>query len=469
MKRTDKYFFETFVIGLILVLLPSRSLGYIVPFVCLAWYMIRSYSGSVFKKTVLLTVVFGLLVAFYRLFYESLVGIDYLVSNSFISFITYGSFVFILLVRGSFFSAEYPYQKYASVLSFTVLIQGAIGIFQFFVVTLTGRFAILPGDAVQGTIGLFAFINENAGFGNQMFAINMVFFLVVLAPYALIHRKGLLSILVGLFSLMLAGVLHVFIGLLFSLLVILFFFRRNLLFSNLGRLVLAAALVGLLIVPLGLVFPGIFRTAQVYIALYQDQDSPKFQSLQRGIGDMPKKYPYVYLIGLGPGQFTSRAGLISSGKYLDQRIGLLSNTVSKPLKEYALNIWRAYSSNDDRFGNSSMHRPYFSLLSLFTEFGLIGLLILLGLIISWIVKMRRVYLNCRKRGDHLSAYLAFSVGLLLIFLIAISFFDNYLETTQAIFPGLMLLSAFYGSLRATEPPDTPLDKAERRPPQLSRA
>ncbi len=445
-QSKDKLFYETFLLAIVIVLLPSRALGYIVPFICLAWYVIKSHSGKIFRLTILLALTFFLTVLFYWLIY-SYVGINFLVSNAIVSLVTYGSLLFVLLVRGPFITTEYPYDKFAKVLNYAVLIQGSVGILQFLAVSLTNSFDILPGDAVQGTIGLFAFVSGVAGFGNQMFAINMVFFLVLLAPSVLKNRQRLLTFLIGMLSLMFAGVLHVFIALIFSALVTLFLFRKNLVFSNLGKLVISGILAGLLILPLGTIFPDVFKTANVFITLYQNLDSPKFHIVDKTVNDMTKEYPYVYLIGLGPGQYLSRAGLMSSGKYLDRPIPLLSNTMSEPFQKYAFQTWNSYSTNSDRFGASTMHRPYFSVLSIFAEFGLVGLLVLLRYLAILIARMRKTYLYYLRENANQSAYLCFAIGLLLIFLFSISFFDNYLETTQAIFPGLLLLSAFYRSLR----------------------
>ena len=467
-KRVDKYFYETFLIALILVLLPSRSLGYIVPFVCLAWYMVRAQSGMVLKRTVVAFVAYLFIIALYLILYE-IEDLEFLPRNTVVSLITYGSFIFILLVDGKFVTPEYSYEKYARVLSYTVAIQGLVGIFQFCAVTFTGRFNILPGDAVQGTVGLFAFVNEVAGFGNQMFAINMVFFLVFLIPNILVHRRGFVSVGLGLFSLMLAGVLHVFIGLILSMLLTLFFFRKNLLFSNLGKLISAVVLAALLILPLGLIFPGVFRTANVFVKIYQNRDSPKFEIVDRTVGDLPDKHPFVYLVGLGPGQYLSRAGLMSSGQYLDREVPFFSNTMAAPFREFGLSIWNSYEGNTNKFGSSTMHRPYFSLLSVFAEFGLICLIILFIYLATLMAKMRRAYLIYLRDGQSQNAYLTFSLGLLLIFIPSIAFFDNYLETTQAIFPGLLLMKAFYQALITTSLTDTPQYKAGRMPQQLSRA
>ena len=467
-RLAAKHYYETFVIALIVTLLPSRALGYLVPAFCLIWYLIRSKSGNTLKRLVIITLVYTVIITFYVIL-NQITGTDFLTSNAAVSLLTYGSFIFILLIEGDFVRYEHSYEKYARILSYATLIQGLVGIFQFTIVALTGRFDIIPGDAVQGTIGLLTFVGGEPGFGNQMLAINLVFFLVFLIPNVLVHRRGIGSFLIGLIALMLAGVLHIFISLVFSAIVTLFLYRRNLIFSNIGRLISAVVLAILLILPLGIIFPGVFTTANIFITLYSNQDSPKFEVVNRTVIDMPQEYPHVYLVGLGPGQYLSRAGLMSSGKYFDQYVPFFSNTISEPMKEYGYSIWNAYSSNTNRFGNSTMHRPFFSLLSIFAEFGLVFLIALFIYLIVLVYKMRKAYLRYRSNQQYQSAYLSFGVGLSFVFLLSISFFDNYLETTQAIFPGLLLVKAFYSSLRTSAFAQILPDKVEHKQQLLSRA
>ncbi len=461
-QSADRHFYLVFILALFTTLFPSRALGYVIPFICLAFFIVKSRSGKTFARAVILVLLYILVVSFYWALYKY-EGVDFFVSNAIVSFFTYGSIIYLLVEKDSFVSPNYSYLKYAKILRYVLLIEGIVGTTQFVLVSATGRFDILPGDAVQGTIGLFAFISGNPGFGNQMFAINMVFFLVFFSPYLLIYRKGIVPFLIGLLSLMMAGVLHVFIALLFSLLLTLFFFRSNLLFSNIGKLIGAVFLVGLLILPLQIIFPEFSRTASVFLALYQDLDSPKFRIVERTVGDMPDEYPFVNLVGLGPGQYLSRAGLISSGDYTERPLPFLANTTSEPLRKYGFQTWDSYASNTDRYGGSTMHQPYFSSLSLYAEFGLLFLLLLFVYLIALILKMRRLYLANRRKGDDLSSYISFALGLLLLFLFSISFFDNYLETTQAIFPGLLLMSAFRRSLKVgiplIEKPTNPVSKS----------
>ena len=83
------------------------------------------------------------------------------------------------------------------------------------------------------------------------------------------------------------------------------------------------------------------------------------------------------MFGLGPGQYTSRASLISSGRYFGEfenpvKLPFLdASTASKAFNDYIFDIWEVYATNVEIYGNSTMSRPFFSILSLVIEFGLI--------------------------------------------------------------------------------------------------
>lgn len=436
-----KYYYESFLVALLIVLLPSRILAYLVPFIALTWFIVRSGSGLVLRKTFLLIFGYTLLIfGYYAVYYFQ--DLYFLSGNAVVAFLTYGSFIFILLLPGTITSGTYSYEKYAKLLEWVIAIQGFVGIMQFLLVVVTGKFHILAGDAVQGTIGLFAFVLEQPGFGNQMFAINMVFFLLYFLPYVLVHRRGVVALVLGFVSLLLAGVLHVFISLLAGFLFTVLFYYRGLLIGHLHKIVLAIALVILLILPVQLIMPNIFRTTDMYLSLYGDGKSPKIDAMDQAFNKLPEEYPVVYLIGLGPGQFSSRAGLMSSGEYFGSKIALLPNITSKPFVKYFQKIWHRYAAKDDSYGNSTMHRPYFSLLSVFAEFGAIGSLLFLYLAIHLFLKFRKLFIVSPDE-KRMHGYLYFFSGASIIFILFVSFFENYLETTQAIFPGLMLLKVFY--------------------------
>ncbi len=438
-------YFEAFLIALFITLLPSRMLAYVAPFITLFWFIVRSGSGKTLYRTILFFISFCTLLVFYYYLY-SLDGVRFLVGNSFVALCTYGSIILALLLPGQkLVNQHFTYSRYAAILKYVLLIEGLTGILQFMIVSLTGRFDMLSGDAVQGTIGLLVFMTDNPGFGNQMFAINMAFFLMLFMPYVLARKKDYYVVVIGLFSLMLAGVLHVFIGLMVSVVFTVLFFRRNILFGDLPKTVLFTTIAVLLLLSFELIFPGISKSANAFFKQYQGGKSPKIAAVNTAFYQLPERYPLVYAIGLGPGQYSSRAGLMSSGDYFDTKVAFLPNEVSQPFKEYVSSLWKAYGSDEEGYGNSTMHRPFFSLLSVFAEFGLIGFGLLVGIIGYFFFRLRNLFFFYKGK-DPTNYYLCFCLAVLLITLLSISFFENYLETTQAILPGLLLFKVFYSQL-----------------------
>lgn len=443
-NKYARSYFEAFILVLVITLLPTKIFAYGATFIALAWFIVRSSSGVVLQRTIIVGMCLVLGIGIYHVIYYYQ-GLPFLLGNAVVAIFTYGTFFLLIILPNKGISMSNSYFKYAYVLKWVILIEGVVGIFQFLIVSFTDMFHIISGDAVQGTIGIDAFITGNAGFGNQMFVINMVFFVLLFVPYVLQQRKYYYVIVVGLLSIMLAGVLHVFISLLWALFFTILFYRRNIFISDINKIVLIAASVLLMLLPLEIFFPGISRTAGIFFKIYQGQDSPKFEAIDNAIYKLPEQYPMVYLIGLGPGQYSSRAGLISSGNYYSTKIGFLPNTASKPYKEFFEQTWLKYTSNTARYGNSTMHRPFFSMLSIFAEFGLLGIVFFFIFILYFFIRIRKLFLLFKSKNT-VNAYLSFCLGVILITLVCISTFENYLETTQAILPGMMLFKVLYSQL-----------------------
>jgi hypothetical protein len=435
-------YFESSVVALVITLLPSRVLAYAAPFICMVWFVVRSCSGKTLYRVVSFFLAFCAALALYTWLY-SFNGVRFLAGNAVVAAISYGTVILLLVLPGKGVATEhFDYTRYAVVLKYVILAEGLVGILQFLIVSLTGRFDVLSSDAVQGTIGLTAFVTESEGFGNQMFSINMALFLTLFAPYALTHRNSACVFLIGLLSLVLAGVLHVFIALLVSVVFTVLCYRRNILLSDIQKMFFVTSTAAVLLLSIEFVFPGVSRSANIFLRLYQQGDSPKLQAVRTALHRLPDQYPLVYAIGLGPGQYSSRAGLMSSGEYFGEKLWFMPNEVSQPFKEHVWRMWRTYNRKAASFGNSTMHRPFFSLLSVFAEFGLVGMGLSVGFASFLLVRLRRLFLHYQGR-DKVNSHLSFCLAVAILTVIVISFFENYLETTQAILPGLMLAKVFY--------------------------
>jgi hypothetical protein len=445
-SQVKKSYFESFVLALVLCLMPLKIFSYLIPCVVLGWFLYRTSSGKLLQRILIALSVFVVMVVFYH-FLALWQGETFLIGNALLSFLTYSTFIFLLIVPGRLIDHATTYDNYVPILKWAILIEGTIGILQFVIVTLARLSPIINSDAVQGTIGIEAMFTGSAGFGNQIFVICMAFLLILYFPYVRAHRKDYYVFAIGVLSIMLAAVLHVFISLLWALFVTILFYRKNLLFSDFSKILVGALSIILLLLPLEVFFPGISKTTSVFFKIYQGQDSPKFEAMNNTVDRLPDRYPLVNLVGLGPGQYCSRAGLIASGRYYSTRMSFLPNRTSDIFRKYFQRSWRKYINSPKRYGNSTMHRPFFSLLSIFSEFGLVGLLLFLGGILYFFVKIRSFFLFF-KNTHPLYGHVAFSMGILLMLLVFISTFENYLETPQALLPGMMLFKLLYNQLNA---------------------
>jgi hypothetical protein len=151
------------------------------------------------------------------------------------------------------------------------------------------------------------------------------------------------------------------------------------------------------------------------------------------------------LLGLGPAQYSSRAGTIASGTYYNLsiyfvNIPFLNMGMTAPFKKYVLETWINVQTDLDSFGNSTMYRPFFSLLSVYVEFG--GLIfMLLLLLIFYQIRLLKVKYRSVERTTNSKAVklIALSCSTALLFLLFIGLYENYYETSQGIFAGILLI------------------------------
>jgi len=168
--------------------------------------------------------------------------------------------------------------------------------------------------------------------------------------------------------------------------------------------------------------------------------------IQRVFDEMPQEYPAMTLFGLGPGQFSSRASLISTNLYIggitDPRtLPFLEEQASAPAKDYLLDLWL----DSEKGGNGSTTRPFFSWMSVYTEFGAPICLAIIAY--SWILLKRlKIASQCSEFG-----WRATATAMGLMFFLLLGFQENYWEVPQAIFVGLMVLKVMYSELRFGTP------------------
>lgn len=133
---------------------------------------------------------------------------------------------------------------------------------------------------------------------------------------------------------------------------------------------------------------------------------------------LPKEDFLFSLIGIGFGQGMSRAGMTCAGIYISSYTNLFPTYSSQFMQEHVLQKLHVYLAGKGGMAQA----PFSSVLTIKTELGLIGL-ILLAFFIYYLYKKQKHF--CK---------------LLVVFFLAILFWDNYLEYTKII---IVFTMAYY--------------------------
>lgn len=433
-----KAYLFAFVVSLFLVWSPSNELGYIAPVIAIALYIIISKNRTTLLRAFLLTIAYIALVLSYKLIYQ-----DLIIQNAIIAFLTYSSFFVFVCIPSRDIRDPRLYRKMFDWIRWFVLAQAILGIVQAaYGFSQTGSFDISNGDFVEGTI--HPFLAAERAFSNPMFATNMTFMLLAMLPVVLVEKKGRLIFILGVISLVLASVIHVllFLGIAVIASVILFNPMR---IRRRSHYLVAFGLIiglGLSFIVLRQNFGNTFRFANSILK----GESIRSEAIRRVFIDMPDEFQLMPVIGLGPGQFSSRAGLIGTGMFFGRPdnpkpIPLITPTMSDPFHEYSFDLWMEIIDFSLRGINlGSTHKPFLSWLSVISEFGILTMILII-IYTSWML----LYIKTRVRSYD-RRLLAVSMGSSILLLILLGIQENYWEIPQAILIGVMLIKVQYSLL-----------------------
>ncbi len=186
--------------------------------------------------------------------------------------------------------------------------------------------------------------------------------------------------------------------------------------------------------------PGNLASFNGIVTEFLHGRTPRRVILERVMTDMPAQYPYMPLVGVGPGQFSSRAALMNTGFYFGSPSApkdfspFLRNAIPEPMRESLLPLW-IRTSAVKYYGSSQ--KPYFGWLSVYTEFGAIGALFAVATIGLALWRLPR-------RAKVVSVgLLSFSCACMICFIALIAFQENYWEVPQAVLPGLLLAKTMH--------------------------
>jgi hypothetical protein len=388
--------------------------------------------AQLLKRALLWVVFWSGMIAFY-----GLLNVEFQLQNALIAFVTWIGIIVVLIIPIRNIGSPWLKQKLERLAWKVLLVEAVWGIVQgIYGYLQTGTFDLATGDYVEGTI--HPSLAPELTYSNVMFAINIALLLLFLLPVVRYQRnlKNMVIYSLGVLAFVMASVVHVILFLIASSTIgaFLVWGRR----PRLSRLALATATFGSVLFLAWTLLPRNLSTAQAFAFQIIRGEVPKSVSVIVSFKEMPQDYWYLPLVGLGPGQYASRAGLISTGLYfggLDnpRQIPFLPNKLTESQAKYLLPLW-AWHESVRYFG--STQKPFFSWLAVYTEWGLIGwLIVAIVLVRVWksLQRLTQTY-DVEKWVLTTTMFLIFLLG----------FQENNWEVPQAWFSGLMFLKVLYG-------------------------
>lgn len=428
--RATRAYYYAFLLALIICLSPSKALAYLSPIVVLIWLIIATRKKTILNRSVLLLFLALIWIGLWQIFNR-----EFLLHSALLEIITYSSFVVLAATPLKLLKNPFLGERVEQIVRWTVLIQAITGFVQAFAGYFrSGSFDLNNGDAVAGTITLSLF--PDGGLGNPMFAINMGFLLLFLLPSVILKRQGWLVLAFGALTLVLASVMHVLIFLAISVGVAFIIYRPAL--PTRVSTVLLFGMLSLILATSSYVLSTNWSTFSTFYTGFINGQSPRAQIYKAAFGDMITEYPLIVSIGLGPGQFSSRAGAIGTGYYFGgprnpRPLPLLPTEMSPAMQKYMWNLWLAST-----YG--STNQPFSSWLAIYTEFGIFCFLLICIAITVFLLKLLVLAKSKSQK------WLAFVCGSSILFLFLLGFQDNYWEVPQAILVGVMLIQIMYARM-----------------------
>lgn len=442
LSRRERRFMYLFALTLAICFSPLKALAIFTPFILIAgliFYVQVNPINHLLKYSMALLIFVGV-----SLFYE-LITPEFDLINAMLFLITTSSFLVLLYDLRSV-ATPALIRRLAAIAAAIVWIEASVGIAQGFTgFSIYRTFSGGVGDLVRGTIDPLMLAPPRGS--NAMFAILLSTLLILLMGFwpARLSLQHFFTVGIGLIAWVMATVMHTLI--LFAVaamigilpLAFLAALGRSLRQRLSGCFFLASILLfpTVLIVTLVPDFPpytaAVLREA---LDLRPDAPSEKTRATYNTLVRLPEHVPWQPIIGLGPGQYSSRASLIRSGQYLEGgRLPLPDH--AHPLAEnYILSEWRPFAQG---YRSGSTFFPFYSWLTIYGEFGLIGLTVVIALILLVLNKLLRV-----RSTEFPRLHLAMIVLSLYVALLGVQ--DNYWELTQAILPAMLTLRIGYSYL-----------------------
>lgn len=437
--RLQRAYYTGFVTCAVACLTPFKLLSYALPLLFVAWIVTTAGTVAMRNRLVILATIAIAMGVFYELISDEL-----LVTNYLLALVTYSAVLPALVVGSRGLASPELFAKQARFALGLLAVEGLVGTVQAIHGAIeTGSLGGANGDYVAGTI--HPYLTAELAFSNPVFAVNLAVMILVCLAVPQLARRRVVALTLGGIALVLASVIHVLVFLVVAVAFALITTRRTR-HAPLrpGRLaVVMLLLAGLGYYALSDNLAGISRVGAQAVDL-EAIDIPRAILLSRVFTELPDDAPAQPYVGLGLGQFSSRASLIASGLYLGgpdspRPVPLLSPQATRLASSYCFSLLVAYKESDLVIG--STEQPFFSMLSIYTELGVAGLALVLG---TLFVIVRRVQRRVRERPELYSRGVAFVAAVGFFTLIGLQ--DNYWEAPQALLIGILMLQVLYATI-----------------------
>ena len=451
LSARQKRFVNLYIMMLLVAFGPSKVLGAALPAIFISGLIF--YVALAPDKHILKYLVFVILYGMAGLFY-SLALPEFSQGNYYLFLVTASS-VLILVYDFRSIVSNSLLNLLGKVTLWFLAFQSCVGIVQgLLAFARVGNFDLATGDAVRGTIALT--IVRGTG-SNVMYGILLSsLFLFVLATHPKSRGpKRRLAYFLILLAWVMASVLHTMVFFVTAAVLgrLLFVGVRtkhgySTAFAQMARRKSSKAVLTLMVVLLPMAFlmlPKNVRSlpALVRRSLVFDEEAPSEKAIAtyHTIIHLREDVPIQPFIGIGPGQYSSRASLIRSDEYLRRgKIKLFPKYVGSYADRYILSLWRAFPERHPHGG--STYVPFYSWLSLYGELGLFGVILACWIIFKGIRRARRSI-------SVVFPALPYFILVLLLYVALLGFHNNYWEWAQAVFPAFLVMKLGYTYMAAT--------------------
>jgi hypothetical protein len=370
---------------------PSNPLYYLWGFILFFFILFFKpewvKTNGVFSRRIIGYVVLFIALFFISFFYNYSAQKSS-INNLIWSILTYGSSLFILLALLMIPFKESDLKGIVMFSLYLSIFQVFLGYFQMLQFQHFQHINPFSGEHGQTTGDYFVGTTFNPGIGSFV-AVKMSLTAILFMPFwfAKKNLKNSIIVLLLFIGWVLASAIFTLI---FGLIVIVWFFIVKKIMHSFTTFKLNKSVFYTVLIAIGaaLIFAitqpdnisYIIASAEETYASITDKDvilpTLKVIYYKKTFGELPKEYPMVNLIGVGPGNYSSRSAWLTSGEYLLEQPSYIPITPTPVAQKYTFSLWsKKLISADFPGAGSIIHQPFSTWVSVYAEMGIPALII----------------------------------------------------------------------------------------------